>query len=129
MSENLQVNSEQRSVTRKYEPLSGYRKTHCFCVYCPHHPLFEKRSELPRIMDDFDVSYGIIDPVIKAQGADVECLKFESDAFEDLDLNKDDFDFPQTGYQDGSSLSGVFKLFSYELIGYCGNESYAGNGE
>lgn len=98
-------------------------KTRCYCVYCPHHPLFEKRAEI-----EFPVGWNPVDgvwwhPKYEQAGADVECLEPVSDAFSELNVDAEDLEFEKTAYDDGNAVTGYAES-SYVLLAICGNEEY-----
>ncbi len=98
-------------------------KTKCYCVGCPKHPLFENRHNYV-FYTGFDVGDTIWKNEDLVQGADVDCLEPVSDAFDDLDINPEEHDFPITAYGDGNSITG-FDGRGYTIVANCENEEYS----
>lgn len=98
-------------------------KTKCYCVGCPKHPLFENRHSYV-FYTGFDVGDTIWKKEDLVQGVDVDCLEPVSDAFDDLDINPKEHDFPITAYGDGCSITG-FDGRGYTIVANCENEEYS----
>lgn len=95
-------------------------KTTCYCIYCPHHPLFEKRHDI-KFPTGFFVGEFIREGY--EAGVEVDCLQPDSPAFSELNIDPDDYEFPKTAYGDGSSQTG-FSGHGFEIQAYCDNEEY-----
>ena len=97
--------------------------THCYCIYCPNHPLFEQRHKLGSPVTGFDPTKFILNDY-KHHGAFVDCLEPKSSAFHSpWNLDPDDFDYPVTAYGDGVSETGLYTA-GLTLHASCGNETY-----
>ena len=97
-------------------------KTRCYCILCPKHPLYTKRKELS-VLAGWQVGRGIYDPKHEAGGANVDCLEPISDAFDELHIDSEDYEFPVTAYGDGCSLTGI-EGRGFEVEAICNNEEY-----
>ena len=97
-------------------------RTICYCVYCPKHPLFEKRNNL-RPLTGWSVGDVIYNEKYLKQGKEVDCLEPVSDAFSELDVDPKDHLFPITAYGDGVAFTG-FDGRGYEITAQCENEEY-----
>jgi len=96
-------------------------KTKCYCLYCTRHPLHDKR-------DNFNVLTGYepgqyISAEFNIQGKEVDCLSPLSDAFIELDIKAEDFEWKVTAYGDGSAITGVEGV-GFTLFAGCGNETF-----
>jgi len=72
-------------------------KTKCYCVYCPKHPFFERQKEFGQISGWHANMYSPIHFDMTA-GADVECLDPKSDAFYELEVDPDYYEFKTCAY-------------------------------
>ena len=97
-------------------------KTKCYCVYCPKHPFFERQKEFGRVSGWHANMWSPLNFDMTA-GADVECLDPKSDAFYELDIDPDDYEFKTCAYGDGSAETGIDGC-GWEIDAYCGNEEY-----
>ena len=100
-------------------------KTKCYCVGCKLHPLHDKRNEFSEKgwVTGFDVGNFIWSK--KEQGVDVECLIPESPAFDDLDIDPKNHEFPVTAYGDGNTVTGYESDdYSYVIRAYCASEDH-----
>jgi len=97
-------------------------KTKCYCVYCPMHPLFKRQSEFKNVAG-WHANMGMPFGFSSEAGAYVDCLKPESDAFFDLNIDPEDHEFKTTAYGDGNAVTG-FEGAGYEISANCGNEKY-----
>ena len=96
-------------------------KTKCYCVYCPKHPLYEERYEIvfPRGYEPGNLIWGEADE----SGREVDCLKPGSEAFFELDIEPEDYEYPITAYGDGCSITG-FQGEGFTVYATCMNERY-----
>lgn len=94
-------------------------KTRCHCLYCPKHPLHHKRDLI-----ESPTGYSPTKFVLSSEtGADVNCLRPVSDAFDEFDIDPSYEQFPVTAYGDGASMTG-FERDGIVLYATCGNEKY-----
>jgi hypothetical protein len=96
-------------------------ETECYCIYCKKHPLYEKRKEL-QVLTGWQVGYIILDAE-RYGGENVECLSPISDAFEELWIDPEDYEFPVTAYDDGMSSTGIDEDY-FKVYAICENEEY-----
>jgi hypothetical protein len=97
-------------------------KTRCYCIYCPKHPLFNRRKEFSPLTGYAPGDY--IDNRYEESGADVECLIPDSDAFLDYNIDPEDEEFEITAYADGFAQTGFVKT-GIVLYAVCRSEGYA----
>ena len=93
--------------------------TECHCLFCPKHPLHAKRREL-KSPTGWDPSKWVMS---KETGAQVDCLRPDSVAFYEFDIDWRSEQFPVTAYGDGASMTG-FERDGITLYGTCANEQY-----
>jgi hypothetical protein len=97
-------------------------KTTCYCILCPKHPFYAKRKELS-VLTGWRVGWLIYKPEDVAGGAVVDCLEPVSYAFDELNIDPGDYEFPITAYEDGCALTG-FHGRGFEIEANCDNEEY-----
>lgn len=93
-------------------------KTTCHCVYCPHHPLNGQSHDyrnVPRGYSPGDF------PDRSSVGREVNCLDPQSDAFDYIDPEGEEF--PVTAYGDGCAITG-FSRPGLVVTATCGNEGF-----
>ncbi len=95
-------------------------KTKCYCVYCKKHPLFIEKKDF-KVVTGFQVGNYVSD--MFTSGRDVNCLNPISDAFDDFDIDPENYEFPITAYGDGISQTG-FEGRGYIIYANCDNEEY-----
>lgn len=98
-------------------------KTMCYCIYCPRHPLFENRHNL-----DCPAGWTVGRAIYGKEalvGKEVNCLNPDSAAFDNFNLNPEDFEYEITAYGDGLSMTGCMED-GIEIWGYCKNERCIG---
>lgn len=79
-------------------------KTTCYCIFCKKHPLHKDYMEGKLDEEGVRVPVGdslIYKPEEIAAGKEVDCLDPDSDAFYELKVEAEDFDWPETHYIDG----------------------------
>lgn len=96
-------------------------KTRCYCVGCKLHPLHARRSEFKAWVTGWDLNKFILGDE-EIQGADVTCLNPMSDAFDDLDINPNEHEFPVTAYCDMAETG--FAGHGYNVYAICANEDH-----
>jgi hypothetical protein len=96
-------------------------ETTCYCVFCPNHPLHNKRHELP-YPTGWEPGKIIFGDVAKA-GKAVSCLKPASNAYDEFGIDADEFTYPETAYGDGCSETGVIGD-DFTIRATCSNEGY-----
>jgi len=94
--------------------------TKCYCVLCKRHPLYKNNKKWKNVYAGFDIGK-FIPKEFDKHGKDVECLHPVSSAFDELDLDPDDFKWEGTAYGDGCSLTFVNKA-GYTIMANCGSE-------
>jgi len=96
--------------------------TTCYCVGCKKHPLHAQRMKFKKWVTGFTLGK-IVWNEFKEQGAKVNCLLPESNAFYELGVEPTDFKYEITAYGDGNSVTGVDGN-GYEIYAVCGNEEH-----
>ena len=92
--------------------------TRCYCVKFKKHPLYS--TKFNKYKTGFHEG-SIILPEYEAQGIKVDCLDPVLNSFFDCGLNPYDFEFSETAYDNGASLT--FTIHDGKAVyATCGNE-------
>ena len=94
-------------------------KTHCYCIGCKKHPKHEDRKNLVWVTGYPKFIYGDDGK----SGADVDCLSPSSGFFDDNRGEPEEFEFPETAYGDGSSLTQAEEI-GFTIFANCENEDH-----
>jgi len=100
-------------------------KTICYCIFCPNHPLFERREEFSSKGKISGWRANTFMPLgfVKEMGVKVDCLAPDSEAFDALDIDPEDIEWETCAYNDGCAETG-YQGHGYDLYAYCENEEY-----